>query len=116
MVFETTYDKLLDNITRLKELADTHPLYNGSEIRQIKYENIGTQKINQFEVVMTVKASLMVKTDRDQLISIAMAQGTGAEEQEAKANAALQVLQMLDRIGIRKYRDFSEPKAVFKIK
>ena len=110
MVFETTYDKLLDNITRLKELGDAHPPFRGVPIKQIKYENKGHRKVDQFTVLVTVQASLFLMND--QIVSMAV--GTGAEEQEAKANAALQVLQALNAVGIRKYSDFSEPKAVFK--
>ena len=110
MVFETTYDKLLDNITRLKELGDAHPPFRGVPIKQIKYENKGHRKVDQFTVLVTVQASLVLMND--QIVSMAV--GTGAEEQEAKANAALQVLQALNAVGIRKYSDFSEPKAVFK--
>lgn len=110
MVFETTYDKLLDNITRLKELGDAHPPFRGVPIKQIKYENKGHRKVDQFTVLVTVQASLVLMND--QIVSMAV--GTGAEEQEAKANAALQVLQALNAVGIRKYADFSEPKAVFK--
>ena len=116
MVFETTYEKLLDNITRLKELADAHPQYMGGNIKQIKYENKGTKKINQFTVEITVHASIIVTSPMwmPNEKQVFMASGTGAEEQEAKANAALQVLVMLSRQGIRKYTDFSEPKAIFK--
>jgi dsRNA-specific ribonuclease len=111
MVFETTYDKLLDNITRLKELGDAHPLFRNVPIKQIKYENKGHRKVDQFTVIVTVQASLVLMNDQ----IVPMAMGAGAEEQEAKANAALQVLQALNAVGIRKYSDFSEPKAVFKI-
>ncbi len=110
MVFETTYDKLLDNITRLKELGDAHPPFRGVPIKQIKYENKGYKTLDRFTVVMTVQASLVLMNEQ----IVPMAVGTGAEEQEAKANAALQVLQILNGMGIRKYTDFSEPKAVFK--
>ena len=111
MVFETTYDKLLDNITRLKELGDSHPMFRGVPIKQIKYENKGHRKVDQFTVAITVQASLILMNEQ----IVPMAVGTGAEEQEAKANAALIVLQALNGVGIRKYTDFSEPKAVFKV-
>lgn len=111
MVFETTYDKLLDNITRLKELADMHPAYMGSNIKQIKYENKGTQKTSQYTVKITMQASLILINDR----VIPLAVGVGSEESEAKANAALQGLNILKSQGLVKYIDFSEPKAVFKL-
>ena len=33
MVFETTFEKLLDNVTRLKELGDMHPMFGNSTIK-----------------------------------------------------------------------------------
>lgn len=38
---ETRYYKLIDNITKLKELADGHPYYQGAKIMKVAYKNAG---------------------------------------------------------------------------
>jgi len=111
MIFETTYEKLLDNITRLKELADMHPVFRGSTIKQIKYDNKGHQKTSQYTVNINMLASIVLENGQ----VIPLSNGIGMDEPEAKANAAIQGLQLLKGYGIYKYTDFSEPKAVFKI-
>lgn len=110
MVFETTFDKLLDNVTRLKELGDMHPAYMGSTIKEIKYDKQSQSKVDQYIVNITMQTSIILENGRKIPLSV----GTGSELPEARANAALQGLQILKSYGIFKYTDFSEPHAVFK--
>ena len=67
---ETHYYKLVDNITKLKELIDGHPFYKGQKI--MKYENIGggefekrrITNLSQMDVFLIMQDRKRIRIDK----------------------------------------------------
>ena len=66
---ETRYYKLIDNITKLKELADGHPYYQGAKIMKVAYNNAGfaerrVTNLSQMDVFVVLQNGRRVKIDK----------------------------------------------------
>ena len=66
---ETRYYKLIDNITKLKELADGHPYYQGARIMKVAYINAGfaerkVTSLGQMDVFVVLGDGRRVKVDK----------------------------------------------------
>lgn len=115
IAIETRYYKLVDNITKLKELADSHPMYQGSRIMKIEYMKSGFEQRTVGGLVVT---HVMVILDNGMKVKIG--EGKASKGPVANQKAAQDALRRLKSVGIVRYYenppendDFEEVKIVF---
>jgi dsRNA-specific ribonuclease len=118
LVIETRYYRLVDNITKLKELSDSHPVLprTGSRIMRIEYVKGGFEKkaVGGL-VVMNAVAQL------ENGSKVTIGEGKASKGPVAKQKAAQNALRSLKSVGIlRSYEsppevdDFDEVNITFK--
>jgi dsRNA-specific ribonuclease len=115
IVIETRYYKLVDNITKLKELGDSHPLFKGSRIMKIEYVKSGFE---QRTVGGLVVMDAMLTLENGQKVKIG--EGKASKGPVASQKAAQDALRRLKSMGIVRYYesppendDFEEVKITF---
>lgn len=115
ILIETRYYKLVDNITKLKELGDSHPLFRGSRIMKIEYVKSGFE---QRTVGGLVVMDAMLTLENGQKVKVG--EGKASKGPVASQKAAQDALRRLKGMGIVRYYesppendDFEEVKITF---
>lgn len=110
LVLETKYDRLVDNVTKLKELGDKHYLLDGSKIMKIQYANPEYVPTGGEFGIMKTSVSAILENGR----TVELGRGEGATNEAAKRAAATKALIKLRDRGIMYYTDFVQPDIKFK--
>lgn len=111
LIFETKYEKLIDNKSKLKELADKHLdiIVNGErkKIKKVSYVNKGMGP----DGMIIADAVLEFEGGNTMVIGT----GKGSNIENAQPHAAFSGLQtLMHTYGVYLYTDFTEPTIRFK--